>query len=76
MRIVDAHVHVLNHYKPMAPFEDMGRVDRLLSHMDGAGVEKAVMLPVVAAFSPGNNRSAPSGPRTIPTDSRRWRTCR
>lgn len=55
MPVIDAHVHTLDDYQPMAPFEDMGRVDRLLSWMDDAGVDKAVMLPVVAAFSPNNN---------------------
>jgi len=55
MRIIDAHVHVLDRYMPMEPFEDAGRVDRLLHWMDDAGVEKAVMLPVVADFSPDNN---------------------
>ena len=55
MRIIDSHVHVLNHYAPMEPFADMGRVDRLLHQMDGAGVEMAIMLPVVADFSPDNN---------------------
>ncbi len=55
MRIIDAHVHVLATYKPMVPFEDTGRVDRLLHLMDDSGVEKAVMLPVVADFSPTNN---------------------
>ena len=52
---IDAHVHVLDAYQPMAPFQDMGRVDRLLHWMDGAEVDKAVMLPVVADFSPDNN---------------------
>lgn len=55
MRTIDAHVHVLNQYMPMEPFEDAGRVDRLLHWMDGAEVEKAVMLPVVADFAPDNN---------------------
>lgn len=55
MRIIDAHVHTLANYAPMAPFEDMGRVDRLLHHMDEAGVDKALMLPVVQDFSPDNN---------------------
>lgn len=55
MRIIDAHVHTLDRYMPMAPFEDTGRVDRLLHWMDEAEVEKAVMLPVVADFSPDNN---------------------
>lgn len=55
MRVIDAHVHVLDDYQPMAPFQDMGRVDRLLQWMDDAEVEKAVMLPVVADFSPDNN---------------------
>ena len=56
MRIIDAHVHVLDNYQPMAPFADTGRYDRLLAHMDECGVEKAIMLPVVAAFSPDNNQ--------------------
>ena len=55
MRIIDAHVHVGDNYQPMAPFEDTGRVDRLLQEMDECEVEKAVMLPVVADFSPDNN---------------------
>ena len=55
MRVIDAHVHVLDDYQPMAPFPDMGRVDRLLQWMDDAEVEKAVMLPIVADFSPDNN---------------------
>lgn len=55
MRIIDAHVHTLATYKPMDPFPDTGRVDRLLYLMDEAGVEKAVMLPVVADFAPDNN---------------------
>jgi len=57
MRIIDAHVHTLATYKPMAPFEDTGRVDRLLHLMDDSGVEMAVMLPVVADFSPTNNEA-------------------
>lgn len=55
MSVIDAHVHTLDDYQPMAPFADMGRVDRLLYLMDDAGVDKAVMLPVVAEFSPENN---------------------
>lgn len=55
MKIIDAHVHTLSNYAPMAPFADMGRVDRLLHHMDEAGVDKAIMLPVVQDFSPDNN---------------------
>ena len=55
MPIIDAHVHVGDKYQPMAPFEDTGRVDRLLYLMDECGVEKAVMVPVVAKFSPDNN---------------------
>ena len=38
---IDAHVHVLATYKPMVPFEDTGRVDRLPHLMDDSGVEKA-----------------------------------
>lgn len=56
MRMIDAHVHVLENYKPMAPFEAAGNSERLLHHMDECGVEKALMLPVVADFSPDNNR--------------------
>ena len=55
MRIIDAHVHVGDNYKPMTPFQDNGRVDRLLRLMDECEVEKAVMVPVVAEFSPDNN---------------------
>jgi L-fuconolactonase len=55
MRIIDAHVHTLATYEPMNPFPDTGRVDRLLYLMDESGVEKAVMLPVVADFAPDNN---------------------
>jgi predicted TIM-barrel fold metal-dependent hydrolase len=55
MPVIDAHVHVLDSYRPMAPFDGAGRVDRLLHWMDDAGVDKAVMLPVVADFSPHNN---------------------
>jgi predicted TIM-barrel fold metal-dependent hydrolase len=55
MRIIDAHVHVGDNYKPMTPFQDTGRVDRLLRLMDECEVEKAVMVPVVAEFSPDNN---------------------
>ena len=55
MRIIDAHVHVLDNYPPLSPFQDLGRSDRLLSLMDACEVEKAVMLPIVADFSPNNN---------------------
>ena len=61
MRIIDAHVHTLEDYPSMTPFQDMGRVDRLLYHMQDAGVDKALMLPVVADSSPQNN-----------ADSGRW----
>ncbi len=66
MRIIDAHVHVLDNYAPMAPFEDTGRYDRLLKLMDECGVEKAVMLPVVAAFSPHNNEECAGWARLHP----------
>lgn len=66
MRIIDAHVHVLDDYRPMAPFGEAGRVDRLLRLMDGAGVEKAVMLPVVAPFSPTNNEDCARWAREHP----------
>jgi|TARA_B100000809_G_scaffold231113_1_gene245996 L-fuconolactonase len=66
MRVIDAHVHTLDNYQPMAPFEDMGRVDRLLHWMDDAGVDKAVMLPVVADFSPENNEECANWARNHP----------
>ncbi|MFH1569129.1 MAG: amidohydrolase family protein [Gemmatimonadota bacterium] len=66
MRIIDAHVHVLDRFMLMTPFEDAGRVDRLLHWMDGAGVEKAVMLPVVAEHSPENNRECAQWARQYP----------
>lgn len=66
MSIIDAHVHVLDDYKPMTPFHDMGRVDRLLHWMDDAGVDKAVMLPVVTDFSPGNNEECANWARNNP----------
>lgn len=66
MRIIDAHVHVLDNYEPMAPFADTGRYDRLLKLMDECGVEKAVMLPVVAAFSPHNNEECANWARQHP----------
>jgi L-fuconolactonase len=51
----------------MTPFQDMGRVDRLLSWMDDAGVEKAVMLPVVNAdFAPDNNAECGAWARQHP----------
>ncbi|MCC7263653.1 MAG: amidohydrolase [Candidatus Latescibacteria bacterium] len=66
MRIIDAHVHVLDNFLPMAPFADTGRRDRLLWLMDECGVEKAVMLPVVAAFSPQNNQECADWARQHP----------
>ena len=66
MRIIDSHVHVLNNYAPMEPFADMGRVDRLLHQMDSAGVEMAIMLPVVADFSPDNNEECAEWARQYP----------
>jgi L-fuconolactonase len=66
MRIIDAHVHVLDNYTPMAPFEDAGRHDRLLKLMDECGVEKALMLPVVAPFSPRNNEECAAWARQHP----------
>ena len=66
MRIIDAHVHVLENYAPMAPFEDTGRYDRLLKLMDECGVEKALMLPVVAPFSPRNNEECAAWARQHP----------
>ena len=67
MRIIDAHVHTLDDYRPMAPFQDMGRVDRLLAWMDDAGVEKAVMLPVVNPdFAPDNNAECGAWARQHP----------
>ncbi len=66
MSIIDAHVHVLDDYQPMTPFQDMGRVDRLLYWMDDAAVDKAVMLPVVADFSPANNEECGRWARNNP----------
>jgi L-fuconolactonase len=66
MRLIDAHVHVLDNYAPMAPFEDAGRHDRLLKLMDECGVEKALMLPVVAPFSPRNNEECAAWARQHP----------
>ncbi len=66
MPIIDAHVHVLNNYVAMAPLEDIGRHDRLLWHMDECGVEKAVMLPVLADFSPKNNEECAQLAREYP----------
>ena len=44
MPVIDAHVHVLPNFPPMAPWEDLGRVDRLLHHMDECEVDKAGWL--------------------------------
>ena len=66
MRIIDSHVHVLDNYAPMEPFGDIGRVDRLLHLMDNAGVEMAIMLPVVADFSPDNNEECAEWARQHP----------
>ena len=66
MRIIDAHVHVLENFAPMTPFEDLGRPDRLLALMDDEGVEKAVMLPVGEDFSPRNNEECAQWARAHP----------
>jgi L-fuconolactonase len=66
MRIIDAHVHTLATYESMNPFPDTGRVDRLLYLMDESGVEKAVMLPVVADFAPDNNADCAQWAREHP----------
>ena len=66
MRIIDAHVHTLDNYEPMAPFGGMGRYDRLIELMDDAGVEKALMLPVVQPFSPENNAECAAWARQHP----------
>lgn len=61
MRIIDTHVHVLDNYLVVDPFAERGgnweegRCHRLLRHMDDCGVEKAVLVPVIAEFSPNNN---------------------
>ena len=62
MPVIDAHVHVLPNFAPMAPWEDLGRVDRLLHR----GVDKAVVLPVVAEYSPGNNQECAQWGREHP----------
>ena len=56
MPVIDAHVHSLPYFILIAPFEDAGRIDRLLHHMDACGVDKTIMLPVVAPTSAGNNQ--------------------
>ncbi|MYI63597.1 MAG: hypothetical protein F4105_18470 [Gemmatimonadetes bacterium] len=66
MPVIDAHVHVLSNFAPMAPWEDLGRVDRLLHHMDECDVDKAVVLPVVADYSPGNNQECAQWGREHP----------
>ena len=66
MSVIDAHVHVLPNFAPMAPWEDLGRVDRLLHHMDECDVDKAVVLPVVADYSPGNNQECAQWGREHP----------
>ena len=66
MTVIDAHVHVLSNFAPMAPWGDLGRVDRLLHHMDECDVDKAVVLPVVAEFSPGNNQECAQWGREHP----------
>ena len=66
MPVIDAHVHVLSNFAPMAPWEDLGRVDRLLHHMDECDVDKAVVLPVVAEYSPGNNQECAQWGREHP----------
>ena len=55
MPIIDAHVHVLDSYPPMAPFDDLGRPDRMLYLMDECQVDRALLVPVVTDFSPENN---------------------
>ena len=56
MPVIDAHVHTLPYFILIAPFEDTGRVDLLLHHMDACDVDKTIMLPVVAPTSAGNNQ--------------------
>lgn len=66
MPVIDSHVHVLPEYRPMAPFEDLGRVDRLLALMDDTGVDRAVMVPVVGADTPDNNDECAAWARQHP----------
>ena len=54
MSIIDAHVHIFANFAPMEPFGDIGRIDRLLYHMDDCQVDKAVVLSV-EEFSSTNN---------------------
>lgn len=62
MRIIDTHVHVLDKYVPVDPANERGGnweegcYRFLLRRMDDCGVEKAVLVPVVAAYAPDNNR--------------------
>ena len=55
MPVIDAHVHVLDSYPPMAPFDDLGRPDRMLYLLDECRVDRALLVPVVTDFSPDNN---------------------
>jgi L-fuconolactonase len=66
MRIIDAHVHVIDNYPSMTPFEASGRYDRLLFMMDRNGVEKALMIPVVAPITPDNNEECAKLARSYP----------
>mgnify|MGYP001296780459 CR=1 FL=1 len=66
MRIIDAHVHVGDNYKPMTPFQDNGRVDRLLRLMDECEVEKAVMVPDAYCGAPTGRRPAATSPTVNP----------
>ncbi|NKB72439.1 MAG: amidohydrolase family protein [Candidatus Latescibacteria bacterium] len=56
MPIIDAHVHTIDNYPSMTPDHDKGSLTRLLYYMDGSGVDKSIMLPVIGPASPGNNQ--------------------
>ena len=66
MPIIDAHVHTIDNYPSMAPDHDKGSLARLLYYMDECGVDKAIMLPVIAPASPGNNQECAQWVRDHP----------
>lgn len=72
MRIIDTHVHVLDNYVPLDPSHERGgnweegNCRFLLRRMDDCGVEKAVLVPVVAAYSPDNNEECAQLARAHP----------
>ena len=72
MRIIDTHVHVLDNYTPVNPEAERGenwfegKCARLLQHMDECEAEKALLVPVVADYSPHNNEECAQLARQYP----------